>query len=430
MSALSFTVTDWFGDSLGNEDFTLGALCIVGEGCRPFTEVHDSVAMTTRDTIRAPASAVAEWLLTRWWRLRWEATPDAPGRSWRRAHSMAALGGGFAWPALEIACDGELVQLSLRREPCSDVAAIRYLNEIVNLEIPATEFEAAVDRFCDVVEARIASVSSRDNIVRELREELGQERTDPALACRCRREARAGIDPGDAPETWHAALEELARDAGDTAAEDLLSADGDCAVLSAAFERVKRGRIEIDLSDVPCAPVRDRMAKPWQRGATAARDARVRLGIPEGPVSDEVLGRILGVKLPVEPDGAPSCGIGGGYRVPDRLASTRVLVRSRRPESQRFYFARLLGLASAMPPTESLLPITDTHTALQKLGRSFAQEFLCPWDELEAFVDERGTGEGAIALAAERYRVSDLLVTSMLVNRGKIHRECLARFAS
>lgn len=82
-----------------------------------------------------------------------------------------------------------------------------------------------------------------------------------------------------------------------------------------------------------------------------------------------------------------------------------------------------------MPMTESFLPVAVPRTAMQKAARSFGQELLCPWEELEAWVTEQGTGEDASAGAAETYRVSELLITSTLVNRGKIDRERLARFA-
>ncbi len=109
---------------------------------------------------------------------------------------------------------------------------------------------------------------------------------------------------------------------------------------------------------------------------------------------------------------------------------THVLVGTKRLTSQRFHFARLLGMASQHPNTEQILPITASATATQKFGRAFAQEFLCPWTELDGITAERGTGETVRAHTAERYGVSEMLVATTLVNRGRLDRTCLATFGS
>ena len=76
-------------------------------------------------------------------------------------------------------------------------------------------------------------------------------------------------------------------------------------------------------------------------------------------------------------------------------------------------------------------PYTISGRVIQgrKLGRSFGQAFLCPWNELEAFVAADGTSEESIVRAAERYQVSELLIASTLVNHGKIDRARLERFS-
>lgn len=75
-----------------------------------------------------------------------------------------------------------------------------------------------------------------------------------------------------------------------------------------------------------------------------------------------------------------------------------------------------------------MIPVSNAATAIQKFGRAFGQEFLLPWKELEAFADENGTDEEAILEASERYEVSEMMVTTALVNRGKLGRERLGRF--
>jgi len=427
MNDFSISVTDWFGAPDSESNASFGALRIDVDG-RPCTEVHDAIARTTRPAIHVPTNLVAEWLLTRWWRLRWEPRPEAPGYDWMTAHSMAAIGGGHAWPPLEISGDGEFVQLSLRREDRPDVAGIRYLND-VSVDVEGADFDAAVDAFCATVEDRIALEPALTNNIRELARELRDERRDPDLARRCRWEARAGFDPGDPLDDWIEALKRLASQHGDTGMEDLLAKSADYEKLARAIDAVKQARVSVDLSAVPAAPKRRRGQRPWERGSQAAQAARKKLNLLQGPISNETLAEILGTRLPLDADPMAAPGIGGGYRADDGSSSTRVLVTSGRATSQRFYLCRLIGMASAIPAQDPLLPITDTHTALQKLGRSFGQEFLCPWNELEAFVAEDGTSEESIVRAAERYQVSELLIASTLVNHGKIDRARLERFS-
>jgi hypothetical protein len=87
--------------------------------------------------------------------------------------------------------------------------------------------------------------------------------------------------------------------------------------------------------------------------------------------------------------------------------------------------ARLIGAALCSSSEEHVLPVSDAATALQKFERSFAQELLCPWEELDSFTDAHGTGDDGISEAAEHFLVSERVVLSTLVNKGKISRNRL-----
>src|SRR5208282_4840738 len=117
-----------------------------------------------------------------WWRLRWEPRPTSPSVQWRYAHSMAALGGGFAWPPLDIWSDGELVQLTLVGEQRTDAAGIRYIRAARSVEVPAADFEASVDRFLETTDARVREAVPDAKRLAGLRAELAEERADPRLA--------------------------------------------------------------------------------------------------------------------------------------------------------------------------------------------------------------------------------------------------------
>lgn len=77
-------------------------------------------------------------------------------------------------------------------------------------------------------------------------------------------------------------------------------------------------------------------------------------------------------------------------------------------------------------PSDRLLAVTATHTAMQKAGRAFSFELLCPWRALDAFTDDHGLDDEGIGLAADYFRVSELGVRSSLVNHHKLDRADLA----
>lgn len=164
---------------------------------------------------------------------------------------------------------------------------------------------------------------------------------------------------------------------------------------------------------------------PWQRGMRVANELRNHLRIPTGPIDDETLQDLLKVQLPLASSWQGGRHLAGGFRNGITGGRTAILVTSRRKENQRCYLARLVASALAADAADHVLPVTDTNTALQKFERAFGQELLCPWQELDAFTDERGLDDEAVADAAEHFGVSQWLVQSALVNHGKLPRSRL-----
>jgi hypothetical protein len=165
---------------------------------------------------------------------------------------------------------------------------------------------------------------------------------------------------------------------------------------------------------------------PWARGARLAGELRAHVGIPSGPLTNETLEDLLNTKLPLpKSDWTGQRQLRGGYRNGVTQGRTAVLVTSQRNDSQRFYLARLIGAALTASADQHVLPVSDAATALQKLERSFAQELLCPWQDLDAFIYEIGTDDEGIADAAAHFEVSERVVLTTLVNKGKVPRSRL-----
>src|SRR4051812_7590851 len=101
--ALDFVVLDWLAGSGSAEleQETLASLCIrAGADQAIVTEVEDRAARSVRGHINVPAYSLARWLLVNFWRLRWEPSRAQASSEWLEAHSLAAVDGAHAWPAL------------------------------------------------------------------------------------------------------------------------------------------------------------------------------------------------------------------------------------------------------------------------------------------------------------------------------------------
>ena len=119
--------------------------------------------------------------------------------------------------------------------------------------------------------------------------------------------------------------------------------------------------------------------------------------------------------------------ISAGFRQDDS-AQFAVALGPRAPTGRRFAVARLLGDYLATSDAERLLPATATKTARQKFQRAFAQQLLCPVDDLKAFLDTDYPNDDQIEEAASEFDVSPLLIKTTLVNQGLVDRQALQSF--
>lgn len=427
MAELSFELVGWIASTYGDEESraTMGSLRIAAgeEPCILVTEVEDTIGKTLRSHINVPLVSMATWLLMNWWRLRWEGRPTQPTTDWRRVHCLSGIGGDDAWPALEFSSDGDFIQLHMEAETRPDVSAIRYINP-VRLEVPAETFEAAVERFVDVVEARLAALSPKYRVLSELRSELAEERRSPGVARVCRWQALAGIDPGDAPDAWIKAAESLVEEAGPTAGDEIMSVlpklGEDPRKAADVIDMMKRSSMAADLSWVGSAAAMTGRELPWQKGVRLAKEMRTHQGLAAGPLTNDTLSNLLSVPVPLPGQPMKIGPLSGGFRNGVSNGRTRIVWPSHGLASQRFFLARMIGAALVLAPDEHLVPVTTGYTALQKVERSFAQEFLCPWEALDAFTNEHGLDDDALTEAAEHFQVSEWVVRYALFNHRKI----------
>ena len=428
---IEFEIAQWLDtkpiDGIADElSASLGLTARDGRSTYHLFQVYDELKNSVSPNVHLSAYSVAVWILTNWWRLRWEPY-RTDSDTWEHAHSLASIGNGFAWPPLTICGDGEFIQLNMAPELSADVAAVRYLRGEFTFELPAANFESAIDRFVQSVRKRLVEVGTCSDDLDELIKELDHERADPKLSLICRLQALAGMDPGDASDEWFETVQELTKLTGPKAITEIMATlpafHGDLEAASMAIRMIRDSNITMRMPsfdiDVNPSPVAEEI--PWRRGARYAQVLREHLGLsPGASISNGKLSEFLGTSLPFPSKSLiPKGPLTGGVRKSDSKGLISVGVSTPNPASQRFHAARIVGSAT-LDHSSQVFAVTKERTSMQKFQRAFAQEFLCPWSALDAFTDDKGVDEDAIEQAAEHFGVSDYVVRYALVNHNKL----------
>ncbi len=148
--------------------------------------------------------------------------------------------------------------------------------------------------------------------------------------------------------------------------------------------------------------------------------------VSDGAVSNARLVEAFGMREAdlSTPAPMPTSQLSTGYR-DDDAGHLAVSLGARSPTGRRFALARLVGDHLDTADDERLLPATPAKTARQKFQRAFAQQLLCPVDDLIAFLDTANPNDDQIEDAAGAFDVSPLLIKTTLVNQGIIARQAL-----
>lgn len=409
------------------ERFSLAELAIMADNA-PVCELEDLFAKTVRSNFRASAYDLALWFVANWWRLRWE--PERSTTDWRLSHQVGAAGKGFAWPALTFASDGDFILVHNEATEATAISPVRYLRSI-SRNVSVAAFEAAVDGLVETVLSRLSSLGHGKSNLARLAQELREERADPELSAWRKLEALLGYDPDEVPEALgeqlasekgrvgEGGIEELAASELDRALDALHEierslAESSAAIRSAAVDGITWDR-NVGARDVP-----------WRMACQAAQAARSAWGVATGPITDKRLTDILDLsQSALSSAHAQGTPLAAGYRK-DSRGQIDIVLRSRYREGRRFELMRIIGDCLIAAEGDHLLPVTRSKTFRQKFQRAFAQEVLCPWHELEQFVGPDEPDDDLISDAASHFEVSQRLIETTLVNKGRLPRDLLA----
>lgn len=395
------------------------------------TEVEDLLVKTVRSNVRASAYSLALWFAANWWRLRWE--PESNDVSWKMSHNLAAAGGGYAWPDMSFNTDGQVVWVHCRPTPVGTSDPIRFLSNF-DACLPASIFSRGVDNFVGAVIERVANEAKGSFHLSTLWGDVSEERRVPDLAQWRKLEAMMGFDPDEGPEELVDGLRLQAPSVGQGLVQEVAAfARGKALeVLSWLKDEGKRRAVSAELPDFDLLnrQIRDVVKcsqLPWQQGVAAARLARAKWQLGTGPLTNKTLCGLFGIseKRFNAPEPPLNLTVSAGYRdtVPGNMF--RVLLNKKHPSSLRFSLGRLVGDHLITEREERILPATEAKTARQKFQRAFAQEFLCPFEELMHYFEGEYPTDDRIEEAAAHFEVSPLLVSTVLVNRGVVARDVL-----
>lgn len=429
----SFYITfDWLPRDYGNEldRSTFAAMEIRINGLVA-TEVEDLWAKTVRSTLRASAHDLALWFASNWWRLRWE--PEGNSPSWKMSHRMGAAGAGYAWPDLSFISDGKVVLAHCRQTSAATADPVRFLSDF-DAFIPASMFERGVDEFVGAVIERVDSEARAHPYLREMWEEILEERGDPESTAERKLEAMLGFDPDDSPDGLIDRLRAQAGVVGAGVIEEVAAAASSAALgwLEFLSGEAQSKAVVATIPDYPslCKELQqnvDPTQLPWQQAVRAAGAVRRKWNLERGPISSLTLSELFGLpkKILMDPTPEPSGPISAGYRDIGGGDHIRVFFNKKHPTAVRFALSRLAADHLYAESQDRLLPATDTKTARQKFQRAFAQEFLCPFEDLMEYLGGKTPTDDLIEEASLHFDVSSLLTKSALVNRGKLDRNVL-----
>ena len=424
-------------------DFELDGLAelsiFVGEECA--TEIEDRISNNTRRSARLSGIRLAEWFAANWWRLRWEPEYDGATLEWQTSHKVAAAGGGYVWPNLSFSSDWNTVLVRSRATKPLDTEPIRYLREF-NSYISASGFERGIDDFVEATINGLSGIAKKETDLPALWEEVSKERNEPELTEWRKLEACLGYDPDEGPIDLLEALQKEKQSYGANAVEELAAASKGQALdhLRLLGEDVRKRGVKVQVCKYD--EIQRRLAQlpnrsdmlPWQRATQAAQVTRDVWGLTPGPIGTATLSDLLGVDLAGHVEGernaASQLRLSAGLCGADTVDGFRASLNQRQLTARRFTLSRLVAdYLVESPQGEPLLPATRAKTGRQKFQRAFAQEFLCPLDDLKSYLGTATPDDEDIDDAADYFEVSPLTIKMTLVNKRILEREMLEEWA-
>lgn len=401
-------------------------------GRNALTQLFDMNTHEMRDHFRASAVSLAIWFAENWWRLRWEPIQDYRSNSaeWRLRHELTSASGGTTWPPLMIYGVGERVVISPISAGENFSGPVQYRSIPINI-VSARDYEDGLDSFLGHVLSTCGNAQD-GSALKDIVDQLNDERTNPQEAGWRRLEARLGFDPDEAPDGLIESLVEQENWIGSEAVEEAAVArPGNDApqALQQAIAASEGSALLVDLESVgKVESLGDRqdVNRPiWMIAEDAAARLRQALGRSEGPLRNKPFSEIFSASWTELANAAPTAAkLPYGARLKESETKERLALQTRNDRDRRFELARVIGDV-IWKKSGRFGVISHAKTDRQKFQRAFAQSLLCPFEDLRHYVNLSGPTEEQIDAAAKRYHVHRNVVRTLLVNKNLLPRETL-----
>ncbi|WP_341666987.1 hypothetical protein [Alcaligenes sp. SDU_A2] len=391
-------------------------------GDKVISRIEDTETQTMRDCFRASALSLAFWFADHWWRLRWETIRDnrAPSVDWRLRHELNSACGGALWPPAMIFSVGSRIAFA----PCvggSMVAGSQRYSPFKLSMVSALRYEQVLDVFFEDVLEHCARAED-GGALKILLAQIAAERQDSELAAWRRLEACLGFDPDAAPDEVIDGLIKLEGVAGEQGVEEAAQAQPgvDAAqALDRAIEATRASGVHADLSladSLTDLSLSD-YASPWEMAQVAAIELRSIIGVPKGWLSHQVFEDMFKARwADLKAATATARALPYGARLSDGTRS-KLALQTVKPYDRRFELARQLGDA-IWHRDAGFGVVSRTKTDRQKFQRAFANNLLCPFDDLQRLIDLTNPTLEVLQSAARKFGVHPSVVRNQLVYKG------------
>lgn len=375
--------------------------------------------------LEVPPDRLAFWLIDNWWRLRWEpAPPDRFHPGWRLAHDLSSIGGGYIWPRISIWGEGPKLGVASQADSPAQPQSIRFLANGIYYVSPVS--------ITDGVDAFIGSLLDDEAIadrqcLRKEHQQLLAERDDPEVADWRKLEAMLGYDPDEAPVELMDRLGVLVDRYGHEGVEEAAIAHQGhqaAATLQHELEAAKDSKIrispppEVQLMHIE----RNSERTPWQLAEGTAAELRARLAHDRGPIRNRALSEVLCLPSDQLKTKGTTAPLSYGLRLRDADgAGSRVAIKAKWSHSRRYELCRTLA-DIIWSDNDGLGPLSTARSSRQKFQRAFAQSFLCPFDDLQAYLDTDQPEDDDLQAAARHFHVPVRVIQTVLVNKGVVGR--------
>lgn len=422
---------DWERLDAGSEEVraTFGAIGLRVDGVW-LSEAHDQFVNRVRQKVHLSGYLLAHWLSWNWWRLLWE--PRRSTLSWKMAHRLSNIGGGYVWPNIDCITDGARILLQATPTRSTASEPLRYVAE-VDAVIEKSEFECGAEQFVERILEQLRAEGIAETQLSSDWAQLQDERRDRNSSWYRRLEASMGYDPDEADEGRIEALIAEASELGRNGIAELAAGVQPNETIPGARElrEIADGSgHDVDLGAIPELALaeleRSGSGRPaWFVATAVARELRRRAGLGAGRVTDESLAELAGVSADVLQPKAVAAPF--SYALNGEGRRSRVVLQTPIATNRRFALARMIGDRILARLDEPLIPIMRSYSFRQKRQRAFAAELLCPVEQVVEELDAERSDESQERVAAE-YKVSPMLVRTQLVNAGLIERQSLNEF--